>query len=71
MGGHCATTATIDSNSSQPTETISTSQLNGHFVAGYASAATFSHRRVRTTGVETFNQTGQPTPLGFDVVVVC
>jgi len=70
VNGRCATTATVDAGSSQPTETVGP-PLNSHFVAGYASAATSSSRRVRSTLVETFNQTGQPTSLGFDVVVVC
>lgn len=70
VSGRCATTATVDQASSRPTETIGP-PLNSHFVAGYASAATSSSRHVRSTVVETFNQNGQPTSLGFDVVVVC
>jgi len=70
VSSRCATTATIDSVSSRPTENIGP-PLNSHFVAGYASAATFSTRHLKSTTVETFNQTGQPTALGFDVVVVC
>ena len=70
VSGRCATTVTVDSATSQPTENIGP-PLNSHFVAGYASAATFSTRHARNTTVETFNQTGQPTSLGFDVVVVC
>jgi hypothetical protein len=71
VGGHCVTTATVDASSSTPTERVSTPQESASFVAGYASAATTSHGRVRSTLVETFNQNGQATPLGFDVVVVC
>jgi len=58
VSARCATTATVDANSA-------------HFGAGYASAATTVHGRVRGTLVETFNQSGQATPLGFDVLVVC
>jgi len=71
VGGRCATTATVDAASSQPTETVTTPQGTASYRAGYASAATFSSRHANTTSVETFNQSGQPTPLGFDVIVVC
>jgi hypothetical protein len=65
---HCATNATVDDISSKPTESVSGSS----FVAGYASAGTYAlHRKIRRTVIETFNGSGQPTPLGFDVVVVC
>ena len=70
VSGRCATTVTVDANSSQPTEAVGP-PVNSHFVAGYASAGTSSHRRIRRTLVQTFNQNGQATPLGFDVVVVC
>jgi len=63
----CGTQATIDIIGSSPTETVSGTSL----VAGYASAATYAHRKVRRTVIETFNPTGQPTPLGFDAIVVC
>ena len=61
----CATDAGVDEISSTPS------------VAGYASAGTFAffnHRTRRRAGrtiVETFNQQGQSTALGFDVIVVC
>lgn len=68
----CATVATVDIISSAPTETVSSAAGTGSFVAGYASAGSFSARhRVRRTLIETFNHTGKPTPLGFDVAVVC
>jgi hypothetical protein len=62
----CATMATIDSASSPPTETIA----GGRFTAGYAVAAS-SNVHFSGTGVQTYSQQGSPTPLGFDVVVVC
>ena len=71
VSGRCATNATVDAGTSRPTESVSTPQLSASFVAGYASAGTSTHRRVRRTLVETFNQNGQATSLGFDVVVVC
>jgi hypothetical protein len=61
----CATDVTVDEISSTPA------------VAGYASGATFAftnHRTRRRAGrtiIETFNQSGQPMPLGFDVAVIC
>jgi hypothetical protein len=66
---HCASVVSIDELASKPTETVAGTSP---FVAGYASSATYSVRRkVRRTVVETFNQTGQPTPLGFDIAVIC
>lgn len=63
----CATEATVDNIASPPTETVSGTA----FKAGYVTAATYSQRKVRRTVLETFNAAGQPTPLGFDVTVVC
>jgi hypothetical protein len=73
----CATSATVDQIASKPTETITGPTGTGSFVAGYASAASFSYfnhrtkRRAGSTIVEAFNQQGQPAALGIDVVVVC
>jgi hypothetical protein len=70
----CETNATIDFSSSPPTESL---PLLGNparpFTAGYAVAATgrASSRGGNETVVQTFNQEGQPTPLGFDVAVIC
>jgi hypothetical protein len=70
----CSTIASIDFTSSSPTERL---PLFGNpsvpFVAGYAVASTArtSSRSRNATFVQTFNQQGQPTPLGFDVAVVC
>lgn len=61
----CATDVTVDEISSTPA------------VAGYSSGATFAftnHRTRRRAGrtlIETFNQSGKPAPLGFDVAVIC
>jgi hypothetical protein len=64
----CAATVSVDSVLSAPTEPP-------NLRAGYASASiSASSRRSpfgATSAVMTFNQQGQPTPLGFDVVVVC
>jgi hypothetical protein len=66
----CATEVTIDGALSAPTERLplpgSPSQP---FTAGYAVAATSKIHN--GTGVQTYNQDGQPAPLGFDLTVVC
>jgi hypothetical protein len=68
--GRCATEATVDEYASPRTEQIVVP--NGSptsLTAGYAVAATAG--RSNATDVQTFDQTGQPTPLGFDVAVIC
>jgi hypothetical protein len=66
----CATSATIDEYASPPTEQVPVAgNPTAQFVAGFAVAA--SSGRPSRTAVQTFNGQGQPTPLGFDVVVVC
>lgn len=68
--GRCATEATVDSAVSPPTETV---PVQGNptqaFTAGYAVGATSGAHN--GSDVQTFNQNGQPTALGFDVVLVC
>jgi hypothetical protein len=73
----CATVATIDANS-PPTETIPTtvggSTGTESLAAGYVSEASSTSpptSKHSSTLVTTFNQAGQPTPLGFDVAVIC
>lgn len=68
--GGCVTPATLDASSSKPTERVDI-PLNSSLGAGYASAATSSGRRLRSALVESFNQTGQPSALGFDAAVTC
>ncbi len=66
----CATEATIDSESSPPTERLSLpGDASAPFVAGFAVGATAS--RTNETAVQTFDQQGHPSPLAFDVVVIC
>ena len=69
--GRCDTQATVDVTSSPATERV---PLAGNpsvpFTAGYAIASTNGGRRGGTY-VQTYNQQGQPTPLGFDVAVIC
>lgn len=72
--GRCATDVTIDYTSSPPTERLPVSgNPSVPFTAGYAVASTnkASSRSRNATFVQTFNQLGQPTPLGFNVAVVC
>ena len=69
--GRCEPSATVDAGLSPPTEITP----NASLTVGYAVATTLGHPRNRNrgdqTGVDTFNQSGQPTPLGFDVAVIC
>jgi hypothetical protein len=75
LAPRCATVATIDLVHSRATERIRMRAKRAVFVAGYAVANTFSKgtgtSRSSGTMVNTFNQDGRPTPLGFDVVVIC
>ncbi len=70
--GRCDTVATVDATSSPPTERV---PIPGNpsvpFTAGYAVASTVHAPRGNETGVQTYDQQGQPTPLGFDVTVIC
>jgi hypothetical protein len=68
--GRCATDATIDSESSSPTERVSIpGNPSAPFTAGYATAATSGAHN--ETAVQTFDEQGQPAQLGFDVAVIC
>jgi hypothetical protein len=68
--GRCATIATIDLRLSRPTESVA---IPGNpaapFTAGYAVGSTSGVGN--GTVIQTFNQQGQPTPLGFDLVLIC
>jgi hypothetical protein len=57
--GRCATQATVDGAASPVTGRI-----------GYATAATVGGRGGETF-VQTYNESGQPTPLAFDLTVTC
>jgi hypothetical protein len=66
----CATSVTVDTKSSPPTETLPiTGDPIAQFTAGYAVGTT--SRRHNQTTVQTFNQQGEPTPLAFDALVIC
>jgi hypothetical protein len=64
--GRCATQATVDGAASSPTET----SPSASFVAGYAVASTLGSSG-GATYVETYNQSGTPTPLAFNLTVTC
>ena len=77
--GPCTTVANVSSDS-PPTETISVPNPTGgspgtlSLTAGYVSEVFSGSPRASKhsfTGLVTFNQAGQPTPLGFDVAVIC
>jgi hypothetical protein len=71
--GRCPTEVTIDGDSSPQTETVA---VPGNpamtYTAGYAVASSFvTPGSGASTIVQTFNQAGQPTPLAFDIAVIC
>jgi hypothetical protein len=71
--GRCPAEVTIDPASSPQTETVS---VPGNpamtYTSGFATASsTVASNGVASTGVQTFNQAGQPTPLGFGIAVIC
>ncbi|MBV9713881.1 MAG: hypothetical protein JOZ64_00760 [Solirubrobacterales bacterium] len=67
----CGTTGSIDSSHSPTTEQIPVpGNAAASFSAGYATAYS-SGGRPSATFVYTYDQRGQLTPLGFDVVVIC
>jgi len=77
--GRCATVANIDGDS-PPTETISVPNASGGspgtetLAAGYVSSVGSGTARTSKhsgTILTTLNQAGQPTPLSFDVAVIC
>ena len=69
--GRCSTVAGIDAAASPPTERVAVPGNPSLPVpAGYAIASTFGGRGA-ATNVVTYNQSGQPTPLAFDVAVIC
>jgi hypothetical protein len=73
MPGRCATVASIDWHLSPRTYSL---PPNGTpLPAGFAVASTVGFPRNRNRGaqtvVETFSQSGQLTPLAFDISVIC
>lgn len=68
----CATEANINLLYSPSTQTIRGPRKTiVPWVAGYAVANSFRKGSDDDSGVDTFNQRGRPTPLAFDVAVIC
>jgi hypothetical protein len=72
----CATIANVDSQGSQPTESVPVpGNPSQAFTAGYAvvsrSGVADNDKTDSSTTLTIFNQSGQPTPLTFDVAVIC
>jgi hypothetical protein len=71
----CASVATIDGNLSPATESPSAPAAAPFaLTAGFAVADSSSNGKGRfhnVSHVDTFNQSGKITPLGFDLVVIC
>jgi hypothetical protein len=69
--GQCETSASIDQvqeNPSGPGVSLTTA---GFVTASTTGGVLGKRRRTAGTAVQTFNQAGQPTSLGFDVAVIC
>jgi hypothetical protein len=64
LPSHCVTVGNVALLGSQPTQP---SVASGYM--SMVNTGTFGRRTV--TGLNTFNQSGVPTALGFDVAVIC
>ena len=71
MPGRCETSAAIDFDKSPPTEQVGNVALRGGFAVASTVGRPPTRNRGEQTVVETFNQSGQLTPLGFDIAVIC
>jgi hypothetical protein len=73
----CATVATADERSPNQTPVTLPNGSGTDVVIGYVSSVqtltvpTSTHHKVSETSLDTFNQAGQPTPMTFDVAVIC
>jgi hypothetical protein len=73
----CATVANVDERSPDKTPVQLPNGGGASAVVGYASnvdtetVPTSGKRKVSETSLDTFNQSGQPTPMTFDVAVIC
>ena len=73
----CATVVTVDNRSPNPTPITLPNGGTASAVIGYASNVSTETvpasggRKVSETALNTFNQAGQPTPMAFDVAVIC
>jgi hypothetical protein len=73
----CATVATVDNRSPNPTPIVLPGGGAASAVIGYASNVSTDTVRasgghtVSESALNTFNQAGQPTPMAFDIAVIC
>jgi hypothetical protein len=77
LPGTCATVANVDSRSPNPTPIQLPNGGSASAVIGYAGnvetapVRTGPGKKLSETSLDTFNQSGQPTPMAFDVAVIC
>ena len=73
----CATVANVDERSPDQTPITLPNGGGADVVIGYVSSVdtetipTGGGPKVSVTNLNTFNQAGQPTPMAFDVAVIC
>jgi hypothetical protein len=73
----CATVANVDERSPSLTPIQLPNGGTASAAIGYvgnvqtATVPTSTHHKVSETVLDTFNQSGQPTPMTFDVAVIC
>ncbi len=73
----CATVANVDERSPDQTPDPAPKRRNASAAIGYASNVdtelipSGGGHKISKTSLDTFNQSGQPTPMAFDVAVIC
>ena len=73
----CATVANVDRRSPDQTPVTTPDGATASVVIGSVSGVdtetipTSTGRKVSVTNLDTFNAAGQPTPMAFDVAVIC
>jgi hypothetical protein len=68
----CATIANVDERSPDQTQIETPTGGTASSAIGYASNVdTETVHTISKTTLDTFNQTGQPVPMAFDVAVIC
>jgi hypothetical protein len=73
----CGTVANVDNRSPDQTPIQAPNGVTGSAAIGYVSnihtetVPASGGGKISETGLDTFNQAGQPTPMAFDVVVIC
>lgn len=68
----CATVANVDDRSPNLTPIqLPNGGTTGAAIGYVSNVDTETAHKVSETSLDTFNQTGQPTPMAFDVAVIC